>query len=197
MTHPRSELFDLLLRQSVAFGEFTLKSGAKSNFYIDCRLTALDARGAVLIGEVLYPLITQKAAELGVKPVAAGGLTLGADPVSLAVAIRSHLAGGHPLFHAFCVRKERKDHGRGKQIEGRFQAGDVVVAIDDVVTSGASTLAAIEAIEREGGKVAFVACLVDRDEGGRESLEARGYPVISAYRKHEFLERHQTGPAIS
>lgn len=197
MPQARSELFDLLLRQSVAFGEFTLKSGTKSNFYIDCRITALDARGAVLIGEVLYPLITQKAAELAIKPVAVGGLTLGADPVSLAVAIRSQLAGGNPLFHAFCVRKEPKDHGRGKQIEGRFQAGDTVIAIDDVVTSGASTLAAIEAIEREGGKVAFVACLVDRDEGGRETLEARGYPVISAFRKGEFLERREAGTAPS
>lgn len=188
MSSSRSQLLSLLLERSVAFGEFTLKSGAKSNFYIDCRQTALDAQGAVLIGEVLYPLIVRKAAELGASPVAAGGLTLGADPVSLAVAIRSHLAGGAPLYHAFCVRKEPKGHGRGKQIEGRFQSGDTVVAIDDVITSGGSTLTAIEAIEREGGKVAFVACLVDREEGGREALEARGYPVIAAFRKAEFLE---------
>lgn len=189
MTTPRSDLFDLLLRQSVCFGEFTLKSGAKSNFYIDCRQTALDARGAVLIGEVLFPLIAQEAADLGVTPASVGGLTLGADPVSLAVAIRSHLAGDGPVYHAFCVRKEPKDHGRGKQIEGRFQAGQTVVAIDDVITSGASTLTAIEAIEREGGRVAFVACLVDREEGGRETLESRGYPVVAAYRKSEFLDR--------
>lgn len=194
MSTARSELFALLLQNSVRFGEFTLKSGAKSNFYIDCRQTALDARGAVLIGEVLYPLIAQKAAELGVNPASVGGLTLGADPVSLAVAIRSHLSGKKPVFHAFCVRKEPKGHGLGKQVEGRFQSGDTVVAIDDVITTGGSTLTAIEAIEREGGKVAFVAALVDREEGGRENLESRGYPVISAFRKSEFLAQAPVRP---
>jgi len=188
MTSPRHELFELLLRRSVLFGEFTLKSGAKSNFYLDCRKTALDARGALLIGEVLHPLIVDASDALGVRPRSVGGLTLGADPVSLSVAIRSALAGG-PLLHAFVVRKEPKGHGRGQQIEGPFEEGDSVVAIDDVITSGASTLTAIEAIEREGGSVSFVACRVDREEGGREALEAKGYKTVAAYRKSEFLER--------
>jgi orotate phosphoribosyltransferase len=129
-----------------------------------------------------------KEAELGVRLDAVGGLTLGADPISLALAIRSSLAGDPHPVHAFTVRKEPKDHGRGRQIEGPFQAGQTVVVVDDVITTGGSTLRAIDAVEREGGRVAFVLCLVNREEGGEEAIQARGIPVVSAFRKGEFVD---------
>jgi len=185
---PRSELVALLKERSVCFGEFTLQSGAKSDFYVDCRQTALHARGAVLIGEVLHPLLRAQEAELGVRLDGVGGLTLGADPIALAVAIRSSLAGdAHPV-HAFTVRKEPKDHGRGRQIEGPFESGHAVAVVDDVITTGGSTLRAIDAVEREGGRVAFVLCLVNREEGGEEAIRARGIPVVSAFRKRDFVD---------
>lgn len=183
----RSELLALLTERSVRLGEFTLQSGAKSNFYVDCRQTALHARGATLIGEVLHPLLRTKEAELGLRLLGVGGLTMGADPIALAIAIRSSLAGDPRPVHAFCVRKEPKGHGLGKQIEGPFAPGDLVAVADDVITTGGSTLKAIEAVEREGGRVAFVICLVNREEGGQEAIEARGYPVVSAFRKSEFF----------
>ena len=99
----------------------------------------------------------------------------------------SHLAGQSPELQAFVVRKEPKGHGKGKQVEGNFNEGDTVVAIEDVITTGGSTLKAIEAIEREGGKVAFVAVLVDRQEGGREVIEQAGYPVISVFTRDELV----------
>ena len=91
-------------------------------------------------------------------------------------------------LHALVVRKEPKDHGHGKQVEGPFQEGDLVAVVDDTITTGGSTLTAIEAIEREGGKVAFVICLVDREEGGRENIEAKGYPFFPIFLKSEFLD---------
>jgi len=183
----RAELLDLLNLRSVRIGDFTLQSGAKSNFYVDCRQTALHARGATLIGEVLHPLLRAQEAGLGIRLDGVGGLTMGADPIALAIAIRSCLAGDERPINAFCVRKEAKAHGMGKQIEGPFASGHVVAVADDVITTGGSTLKAIEAIEREGGKVAFVVCLVNREEGGQEAIEDRGYPVISAFRKTEFF----------
>jgi len=183
----RAELLALLAHRSVRIGEFTLQSGAKSNFYVDCRQTALHARGATLIGEVLHPLLRAKEAELGIRLDGVGGLTMGADPIALAIAIRSCLAGDAEPVNAFCVRKEPKGHGLGRQVEGPFERGHVVAVADDVITTGGSTLKAIEAVEREGGRVALVICLVNREEGGQEAIEARGYPVVSAFRKSEFF----------
>lgn len=183
----RARLKLILEDRSIVIGEFTLKSGAKSNFYVDCRQTTLHAEGATLIGEIMHDLIRSKQAELGAELESVGGMTMGADPISVSVAVRSVLAGDEQPLNAFCVRKEAKEHGRGKQIEGPFEEGIKVVVIDDVITTGGSTLSAIEAVEAAGGVVQFVACLVDREEGGKENIEARGYQVVSAFVKSEFV----------
>ena len=185
MSDARQELLELVRKKSFFTGDFTLASGKKSSYYIDCRLSTLDARGACLIGKVLLAQINAEAEARAVEVDAVGGMTMGADPISVAVSMSSHLAGQQPELQAFVVRKEPKGHGQGKQVEGNFNDGDLVVAIEDVITTGGSTLKAIEAIEREGGEVAFVAVLVDRQEGGREVIEAAGYPVISVFTRDE------------
>ena len=112
---------------------------------------------------------------------------MGADPITLAVAMSSSIAGDTPPVQAFVVRKEPKGHGRGKRIEGNFITTQPVVVVDDVITTGGSTLKAIEAIEEEGGKVAFALILVDRSEGGREAIEAKGYPVAAAFTRADLV----------
>ena len=180
MSSARQSLLELLRRKSVMYGDFTLASGKRSDFYCDARLTTLDPQGAVWLGEVAWGLIQEKAAALGVSPVAVGGLTMGADPVALAIGIGSVRAGG-PGLQCFSIRKQAKAHGRTKLIEGNFQAGDTVVVVDDTITTGGSTLEAIEKIRAEGGKVAFALVLVDRSEGGLEAIEATGVPVVAIF----------------
>jgi orotate phosphoribosyltransferase len=177
----QASLRAILLKKSVMRGDFTLASGAKSDLYVDCRLTTMDAEGACLVGQVLHSVLRAAEVSTGKKIVAVGGLTMGADPISLAVAMHSHLAGDPTLVQAYCVRKEAKGHGRKKLVEGNFKAGDTVVVVDDVITTGGSTLQAIEKVEAEGGIVAFVIVLLDREEGGRQNIEAKGYPVFAAY----------------
>jgi orotate phosphoribosyltransferase len=184
----RTELLKLLQAKSVFHGDFILSSGARSPYYVDCKLTTLDAQGATLVGELMHRLIRQQAAARDVRVDAVGGLTMGADPIALAVAIRSLAAGDRPPLQAFSVRKTPKGHGQGKRIEGNFQPGQTVVVIDDVVTRGESTLAAIEAVAQEGGRVAFVAALVDRQEGGRERIEALGHPMVALFSRAELLQ---------
>lgn len=184
-TSTHTALLQLLRRKSVRFGDFTLASGAKSDFYVDCRVTTMDAVGARLIGELGWDLIRRVAAERGVTVDAVGGLTMGADPVALAVAIASGREGAGGPLHAFAVRKTAKAHGLGRQIEGNFAAGHTVVVVDDVITTGGSTLQAIEAVEKEGGTVAFVMALVDREEGGKAAIEARGVPVYALATKSQ------------
>lgn len=176
----RDALLQILLKKSVMFGDFTLASGAKSDLYVDCRLTTLDAEGATLVGRVMFPIVRQAEAELGIKADGVGGLTMGADPVALAIAMASHATEPDRPLNAFSVRKEAKKHGRQKLVEGNFKAGDQVVVVDDVITTGGSTLKAIEAIEAEGGKIAFVLVLLDREEGGKANIEAKGYKVYPA-----------------
>jgi orotate phosphoribosyltransferase len=183
----REELRALLKSKSVRTGDFTLASGKKSDLYVDCRVTTLDARGAVLVGKVLLDLLKAETQKRGLNIAALGGLTMGADPISLSVAMASSLAGEAKPTQAFVVRKEPKGHGRGKRIEGNFAAGDTVVVVDDVITTGDSTLKAIEAIEAEGGKVAFALILVDRQEGGRENIEGKGYPVVAAFTRADLV----------
>lgn len=177
----------LLLKKSVMRGDFTLASGAKSDLYVDCRLTTLDAQGGCLVGQVLHDLLRKTEKELGVSVTSVGGLTMGADPLSLSIAMTSYLAGDAQPIHAFSVRKEAKGHGRKKLVEGNFKAGDSVVVVDDVITTGGSTLQAIEKVEAEGGKVAFVVVLLDREEGGRGNIEAKGYKVASAFTRTTVL----------
>ncbi|WP_256199393.1 orotate phosphoribosyltransferase [Verrucomicrobium spinosum] len=133
-------LLEILLKKSVMFGDFTLASGAKSDLYVDCRLTTLDAKGAFLVGQVMFPIVRQAEQELGIKADGVGGLTMGADPVALAISIASHLAEPESPLNAYSVRKEAKKHGRQKLVEGNFKAGDSVVVVDDVITTGGSTI---------------------------------------------------------
>jgi orotate phosphoribosyltransferase len=183
----RDELLALLRKKSVFHGEFTLASGARSTYYIDCRLTTFDPRGATLIGQLMHDLIRQEAQRRGARIDAVGGLTMGADPVALATAMAS-LVSEQPL-QCFAVRKAPKGHGQGKLVEGNFKRGDTVVVIDDVITRGESTITAINAVLNEGGKVAFVATLVDRQEGGRDKIEALGYPVVSLFKREDILSK--------
>jgi len=186
----KSELLEMLRAQSVFHGEFTLASGAKSNFYVDCKLTTLDPSGAWLVGQLMHSLIRQEAANSKAPVDAVGGLTMGADPIALAVGMYSHWAKDSAPLRVFSVRKTAKAHGQTKLIEGGFRKGDAVMVLDDVVTRGESTIAAINAVEKEGGTVAFVAVLVDRQEGGREKIEAMGHRVVSVFAREELLEGH-------
>ena len=183
----REELRQILKSKSVKTGKFTLASGKESDLYVDCRVTTFDSRGAVLVGRVLHDLLRQEEAKRGLQIGSLGGLTLGADPITLSVAMSSSLAGDERLVQAFVVRKEAKGHGRGKRIEGNFRPDEPVVVVDDVITTGDSTLKAIQAIEEEGGKVAFALILVDRQEGGRENIESKGYPVVAAFTRAELV----------
>ena len=200
-----SEQYDLLksilLEKSVRTGTFTLASGKVSDLYVDCRMTALDPVGATLVGalgwklvkEDILPRFPEVAAipglEIAFNAAAIGGMTMGADPISLAVGMTSALEGAEKKLQVFTVRKEPKDHGRGRRIEGNFQAGDTVVVVDDVITTGGSTLKAIDAIEAEGGRVAAALVLLDREEGGRQAIEERGIPVYPLYTRTSLLGR--------
>jgi orotate phosphoribosyltransferase len=183
----KSKLLKLLREKSVFFGSFKLSSGATSNYYVDCKLTTLNPEGALLVGQVLYEMIDEKASSLGIKIDAVGGLTMGADPVALAIGMASVRHNPLGYYEIFSVRKTAKTHGQNKLIEGNFQRGNHVVVIDDVVTRGDSTLQAIQAVEQAGGSVEFVAVLVDRQEGGREKIEGEGYAVVSAFSKNDLL----------
>ena len=171
MSPDRERLVALLLERSFRVGDFVLSSGARSRFYIDCRTTTTHAEGQAVVGRLGLAAVR----EAGLRPDAIGGLTMGADPLAYAIAHASWIAGD-PV-NAFTVRKEPKAHGTGKRVEGCFAAGMRVVVMEDVVTTGGSALRAIEAVEAEGGEVIAVLSLVDREEGGREAIEARGYPV--------------------
>lgn len=179
MSDARSELLQILLDKSIKTGHFILASGKESDLYCDCRVTTLDARGANLIGETGWQLVKEEILPRFPQACAIGGMTMGADPISLAVGMYS--AASQKPLKIFTVRKEAKDHGRGKRIEGNFEAGQQVIVVDDVITTGGSTLKAIEAIEAEGGKVVAALVLVDREEGGREAIESRGVPVFALF----------------
>lgn len=179
MTDAKKELLNILLAKSIKTGHFILASGKESDLYCDCRVTALDARGANLIGQVGWELVQEEILPKFPGVTSIGGMTMGADPISLAIGMYS-VEGEEPL-KVFTVRKEAKDHGRGKRIEGNFEAGQEVIVVDDVITTGGSTLKAIDAIEAEGGKVVAALVLVDRQEGGREAIESRGIPVFPMF----------------
>lgn len=183
----RARLREILLSKSVKTGSFTLASGRQSDLYVDCRVTTLDAEGALLTGRLMLDLLECESARLGVTVAAIGGLTMGADPLALATAMASAQRGG-PLIHAFTVRKEAKEHGRGRRIEGNFDPALPVVVVDDVITTGESTLRAIQAVESEGGRVAFVLVLVDREEGGRANITARGHHIASLFTRSQLLD---------
>jgi orotate phosphoribosyltransferase len=188
MLQTTADLKALLLKKSVRTGTFTLASGKQSDLYIDCRVTALDPFGAAMIGDLGWHAVRSKIHSEKLSIQAIGGMTLGADPISLAIGMAS--ARQHPdeALQVFTVRKEPKGHGAGKQIEGNFAPGQNVIVVDDVITTGGSTLKAIDAIEREGGHVKFAIVLVDREEGGREAIEARGIHVIPLFTRSTLLD---------
>lgn len=187
MSDTYDQLKKILLEKSVRTGEFTLASGKTSDLYIDCRVTALDPVGARLIGKLGWETVRERIQSEGLEINAIGGMTMGADPISLAVGMTSAMENPDEMIQVFNIRKEPKGHGRGKQIEGNFKEGDEVVVVDDVITTGGSTIQAIEAIEKAGGSVKFALILVDREEGGRAAIEARGVPVVSLYSRSSLL----------
>jgi orotate phosphoribosyltransferase len=169
----------LLLDRSVRRGDFVLASGQRSSYYIDCRLTTMSAEGQGLIGELGWRALR----DAGWRPRAVGGLTMGADPVAYAVASASF--GTELVVDAFSVRKEAKAHGTGRVIEGCFTAGDDVVIVEDVITTGGSAQRAIAAVEAAGGRVLGVLAVVDREEGGRAALEGEGREVVALVKAGE------------
>src|SRR5436190_12671213 len=183
MSSARQELLRLLARKSFRLGEFKLSSGATSDYYVDCRTTTLDARGAQLTGQVFLEEIRARGWNLQ----AIGGLTMGADPIVVAVAV----ASGE--FHGFLVRKAEKQHGTGQRIEGFRDKGARVVIVDDVCTTGSSTVQAIEAAREFGFQIVGVMCLVEREEAkGRPSVEkaAAPAPFISIFTANDVREQH-------
>jgi orotate phosphoribosyltransferase len=180
MENEREQLRQLLKGQSLMFGDFTLASGKKSNFYFDSKRTTLLADGAWLTAREVLRLIREHRIEAD----AIGGLTLGADPIVCPVAALSHVDG--PKLRALIVRKEAKEHGTGRRIEGNLPKGSRVIIVDDVVTTAGSTIKAIEAAEAEGHTVVAVICLVDREEGGGAKLAA--YPFYPVFRRSEIFD---------
>jgi orotate phosphoribosyltransferase len=176
----REQLIRLLATRSVRRGNFTLASGRQSTLYIDARLTTMSPDGLVLIGALGLSQIQDHWSADSI-----GGLTLGADPISYAISYAS--AKTNSPLRAFTVRKDPKSHGTGKLIEGPFRAGDRTVVIEDVITSGSSALKAVAAIKSAGGEVIGVLALVDREEGGREAIEATGTTVVSLVTARDLL----------
>jgi orotate phosphoribosyltransferase len=173
MPDDRSHLASLIKDNAVFFGDFTLTSGARATYYIDLRRVSLDHRVAPLIGDVMVDLIAD------IPDIAAvGGLTMGADPIASAVLHRGVLKG--KAYDAFVVRKEPKDHGRGKQVEGPDLEGKRVIVLEDTSTTGGSPLAASAALEKVGATVVAIAVVVDRNTGAREVIEAAGYEYRAA-----------------
>ncbi len=165
----REALIALIREKALKFGEFTLASGKKASFYLDCRKVTLDSQGANLIAEGILELLGDQL------PAAVGGMAIGADPITAAVIT---VAGQqHKPLKGFIVRKEAKTHGTGRDVEGPVQAGDTAVIVEDVVTTGGSSLLAIEKVEAAGLKVQGVIAIIDRLEGGREAFAQRGYSL--------------------
>jgi orotate phosphoribosyltransferase len=194
MSTARKELLTLLAQVSFKLGEFKLSSGGTSDYYIDCRTTTLHADGAQLTGRVFLDEIRGR----GWNPQAIGGLTMGADPIVVSVAALSGQEGhgkilDHGFIHGFLVRKAEKQHGMAQRIEGFREKGAKVVIVDDVCTTGASTVQAIEAAKEFGFDVVAVACLVERQEAhGRSSVEkaAGSVPFVSVFTAQDVREEH-------
>lgn len=181
MTAELAELREILRARSLRTGDFTLSSGKKSSYYLDCRLTTMDPKGALLIARLILQTIRDKQIEAD----AIGGLTLGADPIAASVAVVSSLESA-PL-HAFIVRKEPKGHGMKRFIEGYDgKPGARVIVVDDVCTSGASILTACERAEEAGYRVVATFCVVDREEGGSKAIEKK-YPLFSLFKAKDLL----------
>jgi orotate phosphoribosyltransferase len=191
-THAQ-QLLTLLSRLSFRLGQFKLSSGGTSDYYIDCRTTTLNAEGGRLTGHAILELLEQH----NIDAEAVGGLTMGADPivsnVATASAWRAQSKPGAPLLNGFLVRKAEKAHGTGRRIEGFLKDGARVVIVDDVCTTGASTINAIEAAIEAGMKVAAVVCIVEREEAsGRPAVEAaaKGAPFLRLFTANDVRAEH-------
>jgi orotate phosphoribosyltransferase len=187
---PEEQLLEILRKKSVCRGIFTLASGAQSDLYIDAKQTTQDPRGAILVGRVGWEFVKRVARKLRIGIDSIGGLTMGADPIASSIGIFAHLENPRSELQTFVVRKAAKAHGRHKLIEGNFSAGDSVVIVDDVITTGGSTLQAIDAVKEAGGKIAFVLVLVDRQEGGRENIERHGHCVVTIFSREDLVGAH-------
>jgi orotate phosphoribosyltransferase len=194
MVSLRQSLLRLLAQKSFRLGNFKLSSGASSDYYIDCRTTTLDAKGSKLTGQVFLEEIRRR----GWRPAAIGGLTMGADPIVVAVSVTSGELSG------FLVRKAEKQHGTGQRIEGFREKGARVVIVDDVCTTGASTVQAIEAARDFGFEVVGVMCLVEREEAkGRPNVEkaAAPAPFVAVFtanevRREYLFQNAETSPSL-
>ena len=167
--YDRQALIDLVRERALQIGDFTLASGKKSNYYLDCRRITLEAHGAVLIAEGMLELLKDQ------MPPLVGGMAIGADPITGAILT---IAGTRDLpLRGVIVRKEPKAHGTGKMVEGPFQEGEEIVIVEDVVTTGGSSLQAIERCEAVGLKVSRVLAIIDRLQGGKEAFAEKGYEL--------------------
>jgi orotate phosphoribosyltransferase len=176
--YDREALKQLVRDKALRFGEFTLASGKKASYYLDCRQITLDSQGARLVGEGMLELLA------GDMPQLVGGMAIGADPITAAILT---LAGVRGLaLRGVMVRKEAKQHGTGKFVEGPFHQGERIAIVEDVVTTGGSSLAAIERCEAVGLKVQRVLAIIDRLEGGREAFAARGYELTTLFTVRDF-----------
>jgi orotate phosphoribosyltransferase len=176
--YDRQALLDLIKQQALKFGDFTLASGKKASFYLDCRQVTLDAQGAKLIGAGMLELMADNMPDL------VGGMAIGADPITAAILT---LAGINNIsLRGVMVRKEPKGHGLGKHVEGPYREGERLVIVEDVVTTGGSSLKAIEHCEAVGLKVNRVLAIIDRLEGGREAFAERGYELTTLFTIKDF-----------
>jgi orotate phosphoribosyltransferase len=177
----KKRLFELLKTRAFFKGDFTLSSGKKSSYYLDARLVTLSAEGAFLCGRLIYDLVQD------VKPTAIGGPTLGADPMVGAVGAVSFL-DKRPV-KTFIIRKEAKGHGKGKMVEGpELNESDKIVVIDDVATTGKAFIHSLDALAQDHLKPVRCACIIDRQDGAKEALAARGVQMVSLFTASEFLK---------
>lgn len=182
--YDRDALAQLIRNHALQLGDFTLASGQKSSYYLDCRKVTLDSRGAKLIGEGMIDLIGEMRLKMGQGPKLVGGMAVGADPITAAVLTTAGVKGYS--LRGVIVRKEPKGHGKGQQVEGPYESGDSIVIVEDVVTTGGSSLKAIELCEAEGLKVERVLAIVDRLQGGREAFADKGYELTSLFTVEDF-----------
>ncbi|MFC1513965.1 orotate phosphoribosyltransferase [candidate division KSB1 bacterium] len=179
----REKLHEVICRQSIKHGDFTLASGLKSTYYIDGKMTTFDPEGALLVGKVMFKMIRDLPFEVN----SIGGPTMGADPIVAGVGIASFLE--NDPVRLFAVRKKTKGHGTQKLIEGNFKEGDNVVIVEDVITTGGSIFQAIEAVEESGGIIKAVIVIVDRQQGGQDNVEKKGYMFKSIFKIDELLKK--------
>lgn len=167
--YDKQRLIELVKEKALEFGSFTLASGKQASFYLDCRRLTLDSTGVRVVAEGMLELLSEK------WPDAVGGMAIGADPITAAIITLADVQG--KSLRGFIVRKESKEHGKGKMVEGPVQSGDRVIIVEDVVTTGGSSLRAIEHCREAGLEVVGVLAIVDRLAGGREKFAEHGYEL--------------------